>query len=91
MNPFIKRLAKEYKMTYAEVEVIFNQIVSEEGNTEDLINRLENIKLSTKMKTYNCVAYGKVLNCKSLSYGEAISYQNNCIMNYGYKPEIVEI
>lgn len=42
------------------------------------------------MKTYNIVFNGKKLNSKPLSFEKAFDEQMLCIMNYGYKPEIVE-
>lgn len=42
-------------------------------------------------KTYNLVAFGKVLNKKPLTIEKAEADKANCIMNYGYTPEIVEL
>ena len=41
------------------------------------------------MTTYNCIAYGRILNSKPLTLKEAEDFKSNCIMNYGYAPEIV--
>lgn len=42
------------------------------------------------MKKYNIIFNGKKLNNKPLTYDKAFDEQMSCILNYGYRPEIVE-